>query len=213
MKMTAEERRARERIKKEEWQQEIARLNARKHRTTEPDARDRRKAAERRAFEQKLAERLHSREFKSWYESTTGEPVGVFLDAAAEIEARRLDCTSRIDWTEWVQDRIQGITDRHIWTNPETKAFWAEQVAAARSPRERRFLLHRLATPTWANREAMLAIYRQRDQLVAQTGIPHDVDHIIPLVSRYVCGLHCEFNLRAIPATENRRKSNRFTPG
>jgi hypothetical protein len=44
------------------------------------------------------------------------------------------------------------------------------------------------------------------------TGIAYQVDHIIPLQSKYVCGLHNEFNLRVITAKENNIKGNRFWP-
>lgn len=38
------------------------------------------------------------------------------------------------------------------------------------------------------------------------------VDHIIPLKGRQVSGLHIETNLRIIPAQENVRKSNKWSP-
>lgn len=44
----------------------------------------------------------------------------------------------------------------------------------------------------------------------AATGVLHHVDHIVPLISPLVCGLHVGNNLRVIPAVENMRKSNKL---
>lgn len=38
------------------------------------------------------------------------------------------------------------------------------------------------------------------------------VDHIVPLQSNWVCGLHCEANLRVIPGAENESKRNFWWP-
>lgn len=43
------------------------------------------------------------------------------------------------------------------------------------------------------------------------TGIPHEVDHIIPLQGKNVSGLHVPSNLRIITRIENRRKRNDYT--
>ena len=39
---------------------------------------------------------------------------------------------------------------------------------------------------------------------------PHEVDHIVPLQGKNVCGLHWEKNLQVIPKTENRKKSSKL---
>lgn len=68
------------------------------------------------------------------------------------------------------------------------------------------------ATPKWANQAKILAIYKECAAISAKTGIKHHVDHMVPILSKKVCGLHVEFNLRIIPALDNISKGNRFWP-
>ncbi len=69
------------------------------------------------------------------------------------------------------------------------------------------------AMPRWASKDEILKFYKMSAALSKSTGIRHHVDHIVPLRSKYVCGLHCEFNLQILTDTENCKKSNKFTPG
>jgi hypothetical protein len=66
------------------------------------------------------------------------------------------------------------------------------------------------AMPSWANRERIAAVYTEALRRTAETGIRHDVDHIVPIRSRIVCGLHWEGNLQILTKDENRKKSNRL---
>jgi hypothetical protein len=75
--------------------------------------------------------------------------------------------------------------------------------------RRRRIQKHN-ACPEWANEDAIRHFYLTAKQLTAETGIPHDVDHIVPLKHKAVCGLHVPANLQILTARENRRKSNKF---
>ena len=59
------------------------------------------------------------------------------------------------------------------------------------------------ATPNWADLEAIKEIY-----ISCPKG--YHVDHIVPLQSDLVCGLHCEFNLQHLNAHDNLSKGNRF---
>jgi hypothetical protein len=54
-------------------------------------------------------------------------------------------------------------------------------------------------------------IYKKCAEISKATGIRHHVDHIIPLRSPLVCGLHVSWNLQIIPAAENLRKGNRLS--
>lgn len=67
----------------------------------------------------------------------------------------------------------------------------------------------RMATPAWADFDAIRAFYEEARRLTEETGIPHHVDHIVPLQSKLVCGLHAQANLRVVTDSENVKKRNR----
>ncbi|WP_202844819.1 hypothetical protein [Luteimonas saliphila] len=67
----------------------------------------------------------------------------------------------------------------------------------------------REAMPPWADVAAIQAIYAEARRLTSETGIPHEVDHIEPLLGKNFSGLHWDGNLRVITRAENRRKGNR----
>lgn len=69
-----------------------------------------------------------------------------------------------------------------------------------------------LATPKWADAEKIDAIYAEAARLTRETGIEHHVDHVVPLKSKLVCGLHWEGNMRVITRAENLTKNNRYWP-
>ncbi len=68
------------------------------------------------------------------------------------------------------------------------------------------------ATPSWANSKEIKAIYRKAAQLNKTTSTKWHVDHIDPLQSKLVCGLHVTENLQILPASINCSKSNKFRP-
>lgn len=67
------------------------------------------------------------------------------------------------------------------------------------------------ATPLWVDKQHVESLY-----LIAainrQGGYDLHVDHIVPLRSNKVCGLHCEANLQLLPASDNTSKGNRWWP-
>ena len=85
----------------------------------------------------------------------------------------------------------------------------ADQVLADNKVRRRK---HREATPPWITRKQKSEIrqlYQIAITMSKTTGERYVVDHIVPLRSEVVCGLHVPWNLRVITQEENLKKSNK----
>lgn len=85
----------------------------------------------------------------------------------------------------------------------ENKAKWVSYLINCRKKRDK-------SMPGWANKDAILEFYKEARRLTLETGISHQVDHIIPSNHKLVCGLHNEFNLQVITREENQKKNNKF---
>jgi hypothetical protein len=108
----------------------------------------------------------------------------------ARAQARPLSEKRR--WQKAWKDRNQ------LWVRADTKA------------RRRK---HRLATPKWLTRRQKSEIrqlYQIAMTMTQTTGEQYVVDHIVPLRSEFVCGLHVPWNLRVITREENLIKSNQL---
>lgn len=105
------------------------------------------------------------------------------------------------------EGRVQTFNDEQRERNKERSKRWRElnmgkvnaQIAKRRATALR-------ATPTWAEHEQITALYEQARHLTETTGVDHQVDHIVPLNSEMVCGLHCIVNLQILTADANNRK-------
>lgn len=69
-----------------------------------------------------------------------------------------------------------------------------------------------LAMPKWADESKIADFYKQAQELKDDRGKTYHVDHIVPLISPVVCGLHWEGNLRIVSPAENTKKTNRHWP-
>lgn len=93
--------------------------------------------------------------------------------------------------------RIQNRANRkYASTNPAMGAAKAAKYRAARLQ----------ATPVWADFEEIGRVYEEASRLGMQ------VDHIVPLQGRLVCGLHVHNNLQLLSSDDNKRKGNSRWP-
>jgi len=93
------------------------------------------------------------------------------------------------------------------------KSWMARNAHKIRSYTNNRHAFLKLAKPRWASAEEIKRIYDKAAELTARTGLRYTVDHIIPLINKIVCGLHCEDNLQIMLLTENVRKNNKLSEG
>lgn len=106
------------------------------------------------------------------------------------------------------KDRIAEYRESNLERDRLARKKWAaknKHAVNAKAAKRRSML--RNAVPLWADFEEIASIYAE-----AQKTPGLHVDHIVPLVSEIVCGLHCEANLRITSALENLSKGNRHWP-
>ena len=102
-------------------------------------------------------------------------------------------------WAEVNKDRKKAADREYVKNNK----------ALIRSYKAKRRAKERNATPAWLSNEQIAeikTIYAESERLSNETGVRHEVDHIVPLSGKTVSGLHVPWNLRAIPAVENNRR-------
>lgn len=83
-------------------------------------------------------------------------------------------------------------------------------------PKGKEGLVHRRqtrrATPHWANTTEINLVYAKAQRLSRWMGELYVVDHIVPKISDFVCGLHVTANLRIIHWLENAKKGAAWWP-
>ena len=112
-----------------------------------------------------------------------------------------------------------------IWLNPDafkiqkaktnkSAIVWNKKNSSkANNKTAKRRATKHCATPPWLTKDHLTEIYemyKQATYLSKTTGVPHQVDHIVPLKGRTVSGLHVPWNLQILTKLENISKSNKF---
>lgn len=138
----------------------------------------------------------------------------------AKWRAGRLDKHNAkgLEWVRNNPDKRKISSKKWRDRNPdkcrELKARWLSKnkdIALSYTSNRRRRV--RNATPKWVTDTdmcVMRSMYLECRRISSESGVPHHVDHVIPLKGKNVCGLHVPYNLRIIPKHDNLMKSNHF---
>jgi 5-methylcytosine-specific restriction endonuclease McrA len=119
---------------------------------------------------------------------------------------------------EWYQENREAViaaaATRPAHVLREYRNAWkANNKTQIRADTKARRRKHREATPPWLTRKQKSEIrqlYQIAITMTQTTGEQYVVDHIVPLRSHEVCGLHVPWNLRVITQEENLKKSNKL---
>ncbi|WP_043421641.1 hypothetical protein [Azonexus hydrophilus] len=106
----------------------------------------------------------------------------------------------RAEWEAKNQHIIQQVEDD------------LDQLVGTRRTRlsARRRYAEKQAKPKWFEADKVKMMYEKRDELNERLGLKLEVDHIIPIQSSTVCGLHCWANLQLLDADLNGVKTNDY---
>lgn len=121
----------------------------------------------------------------------------------------------RLLWQRNNKTRLYALSKEYKEANPEkTKALYKAAKVRRRTKataEERARQARKIkAQPAWVCCKELQAIYEQCRRVSEMIGIVYQVDHIVPLQGKLVCGLHVPWNLQIIPAWANLQKGNRF---
>lgn len=104
------------------------------------------------------------------------------------------------------RDNAKRAREWRAANNEKRLAYNAENRERHAQQAEKRRVAIRQGTPLWADVAEIATIY----EAVRSMGL--EVDHIVPLLSDRVCGLHVTANLQPLTPEENRRKRNAWWP-
>ena len=97
---------------------------------------------------------------------------------------------------------------RNAWSKIWAKNHPDKPTAVGASRRARKLK----ATPQWSNKTVIDTVYKNSSLWSGILGVKMSVDHVVPLKSAYVCGLHSEDNLQVLHLPLNVQKGNRDWP-
>ena len=147
---------------------------------------------------------LYAKYRKKWYDSNK---------EYVHTEKKKYRAENKGKIKEESKDYYASNRDRILEKTSEYRKAHPHKAAASTA---RRRAKQKQATPIWATSEQEQALiqelYKLSRVICNISGVEHHVDHIVPLCSEFVCGLHCSANLQILPGRDNISKSNRYWP-
>ena len=150
---------------------------------------------------------------------------------ASQLRGRDRRLKALKEWKKRNRDHINAYK-RATWRkyqNPVQKARWLaankKRVRAYKAKwakanpgkvlakLRRRQTAKQNALPAWLSEDQfreMAELYQTAALLTRHSDEPYQVDHIIPLLGKGVCGLHVPWNLQIMTAVANRKKRNHY---
>lgn len=180
-------------------EQKLCRKGLHWYPVTDKSCRECRKIASRKLY---LANREHLREKKrEWYQAN-----------------RERVCELNKKWRRANPALKRKADNKWRQANPERvrkkgREWWRANPDTVNAMKARRRAAKKKALASWISISAIKNFYTEARRLTKLTGVKHHVDHIYPLQSEYMCGLHVEANLQILTEKENVLKGNRTWPG
>jgi len=138
------------------------------------------------------------------------------VEAVAKIWRESNVVRRREKGYEWIRNNPQNVAaskkKREDKAREQMRAWRLRNKDKINARKSRREAAKLQATPAWANKFYIGEIYHLAQVRQRVCGGSWHVDHIVPLRSDLVCGLHCEANLQVVPGPYNQQKSNVFWP-
>lgn len=137
---------------------------------------------------------------RAWYDANPDKVRSAWRERYSLTRAGRIKYVS--EWQKNNKALRSEYQRRYAMKNAQ---------AVALKDRRRKEALKR-ATVSWSELAAINDLYCKARELTALTRIEWQVDHIVPIKSNLVCGLHVLDNLQIVTKAANSSKGNRHWP-
>lgn len=171
--------------------------------------------AESDSITEQICRRCNALKPLSDFNKDKSKPLGVrrICKPCHRIEAKEYADPRREIYAERAKKWYAENKERkQIYDQTYRPKYYQEKKPLMLAKTNRRRASIRAYTPKWANKDAIKKVYLQAATMSVNTGIQYEVDHIVPVMSHLVCGLHCESNLQIITSEENKKKTNLWWP-